>query len=184
MSAQEEIRTLLEAFQEGYIHRDVSRLDEFMEMFLPDIEMIGTPGLRQGVNEWYVDRDGARELMVIDFETWGDVRLEMQSASIAVNGETGWIAVPATVTQTIGAERFAAWAERARKLLDEPHLTDEQKTGRVVQEGANLLFELNRGERFVWPLRLTAVVVRRPEGWKFAQMHFSFPTEGLPGVRI
>ena len=184
MSAQQEIRLLLEAFQEGYIDRDVNRLDEFMEMFLPDIEMIGTPGLRQGVNEWYTDRAGARELMVIDFETWGDVRLEMELASIRVNGETGWIAVPATVTQTLGDERYAAWMQKARKLLDEPQLNAEQKTSQLAQNSANLLFEMQRGNHFVWPLRITAVVVRQRDGWKFAQMHFSFPTEGLPGVRV
>ena len=37
---------------------------------------------------------------------------------------------------------------------------------------------------FVWALRLTAVVVRDMDGWKFAQVNFSFPTIYFPDVRI
>ena len=39
-------------------------------------------------------------------------------------------------------------------------------------------------EKFVWALRFTAVVVREADGWKFAQMNFSFPTIYFPDVRL
>ena len=52
------------------------------------------------------------------------------------------------------------------------------------KDGLRVVIELRRGEKFVWPLRFTAVVVRQPEGWKFAQMNFSFPTVYFPDVRF
>jgi hypothetical protein len=48
----------------------------------------------------------------------------------------------------------------------------------------NTVYELRRGQTFVWPLRLTAVVVREAGDWKFAQMNFSFPTVYFPDVRL
>jgi len=44
--------------------------------------------------------------------------------------------------------------------------------------------QLRRGEKFVWVLRFTAVVVCEADGWKFAQMNFSFPTVYFPDVRL
>jgi hypothetical protein len=60
----------------------------------------------------------------------------------------------------------------------------EQKLLYVLRGGTNTLYELRRGEKFVWALRFTAVVVRSVEGWKFVQMNFSFPTIYVPDVRL
>jgi len=56
---------------------------------------VGTNGIKPGAGEWYTSRDAARELVKGDWEGWGDLHLEMESASIQTHGEVGWIAVPA-----------------------------------------------------------------------------------------
>ena len=61
MTTHQDIETLLQAFQEGYVHRDVNQLDAFMELFTPDVEIIGTNGITPGAGEWYTSRDAARE---------------------------------------------------------------------------------------------------------------------------
>jgi hypothetical protein len=44
----------------------------------------------------------------------------------------------------------------------------------------NTLYELRRGEKFVWPLHFTIVVVRQPDGWEFAQVtSVHFPDERI-----
>ena len=58
------------------------------------------------------------------------------------------------------------------------------QAGYILRGGTNTVYELRRGEHFVWPLRFTAVVVRQADGWKFAQVNFSFPTVFFPDVRI
>lgn len=52
MNPIQEIRLLLHKFQDGYTHRDVSQLDAFMDLFTPDTEVIGTNGVKPGVEEW------------------------------------------------------------------------------------------------------------------------------------
>ena len=184
MNPNDEIRQLMQTFQEGYIHRDVTKADAFMELFTSDTEVIGTNGLKPGVDEWYMDRASSRELVVGDWETWGDLRLDLDSMSVHSRGDVGWVAASATVTKVIGAENYQSYLEFVKTFIDDPKLSAEQKLLHILRGGTNTVYELRRGEKFVWALRFTAVVVREADGWKFAQMNFSFPTIYFPDVRL
>ena len=179
-----EIRALLQTFQDGYTRRDLSQVDAFMELFTPNAEVIGTNGFQPGTAEWYMDRTAARELVHGDWEGWGDFRLDLESASIHARGDVGWIAATATVTQRIGEENYASYLEYVKAYIERPDISAEQKLHNILRGGTNTVYELRRGETFIWPLRFTAVVVRQPEGWKFAQVNFSFPTVYFPDVRL
>jgi ketosteroid isomerase-like protein len=184
MKPNDEIRSLLQAFQEGYTRRDTSQVDAFMELFTTDAEVIGTNGVKPGESEWYMDRISARELIEGDWRGWGDLRLDLDSMSIHSRGEVAWVAATATVTQIIGSENYASYLEFVKKFLDDSSLSAEQKLLYILRGGTNTVYELRRGEKFVWALRFTAVVVRETDGWKFAQMNFSFPTIYFPDVRL
>ncbi len=184
MTSNDEIRQLMQAFQDGYIHRDLDKVDSFMELFTADAEVIGTNGVKPGEGEWYMDRASARELVAGDWETWGDVRLDLDSMSVHSLGDVGWIAASAMVTKTIGAENYQSYLEFIKTFIDDPKLSAEQKLLHILRGGTNTVYELRRGEKFVWALRFTAVVVREAGGWKFAQVNFSFPTIYFPDVRL
>jgi len=155
-----------------------------MQLFTSEAEVIGTNGVRPGVDEWYVDRASARELVEGDWEGWGDLRLDLDSVSIRYRGDVGWVAAPATVTKVIGEENYASYLEFVKNLIDNAELSAEQKLLHILRGGINTVYELRRGEKFIWVLRFTAVVVREDDGWKFAQMNFSFPTVYFPDVRL
>ena len=184
MNQNDEIRTLLQNFQDGYTHRDLTQVDSFMELFTKDAEVIGTNGLKPGVSEWYVDRASARELVEGDWQDWGDLRLDLDSMSIHSRGDVGWVAASATVTKTIGAEDYQSYLDFIKNYIEDSKLTAEQKLLNILRGGTNTVYELRRGEKFVWALRFTAVVLRETDGWKFAQMNFSFPTIYFPDVRL
>jgi ketosteroid isomerase-like protein len=179
-----EIRALLQAFQEGYTRRDLAQVDAFMDLFTEDAEVIGTNGTQPGAGEWYTSRAAARELVHDDWAGWGDLRLDVAQASIHARGDTGWLAASATVTQTIGADNYAQYLKFVKEYIETSPLPAEQKLHYILRGGTNTLYELRRGEIFVWPLRFTAVVVRETGQWKFAQMNFSFPTMYFPDVRL
>ena len=184
MHPSSDIYALLQSFQDGYTLRDLAQVDAFMQLFTRDAEVIGTNGARPGVDEWYLGRDAARELVHGDWDSWGDLRLDLGTASIHVHGTVGWVAVAATVTQIIGAENYARYLDFIQDFLEKSTLSAEEKLHYILRGGTNTIYELRRGEKFVWPLRLTAVVVREAEDWKFAQIHFSFPTIYFPDVRL
>jgi hypothetical protein len=180
----DEIRSLLQVFQDGYTRRDLTQIDKFMDLFTAEAEVIGTNGVRPGVDEWYTDRRSTRELVQGDWQGWGDLRLDWGSVSIRRRGFVGWVAASGTVTQTIGSEYYASYLEFVKKYIEDSDRSAEEKLLYLLRGGTNTLHELRRGEKFVWPLRLTAVVVRESSRWKFAQMNFSFPTIYFPDVRI
>ena len=184
MNSQQEIRSLLQTFQDGYTRRDVTQLEAFMELFTPNAEVIGTNGVRPGEDEWYTNRDSARNLVEGDWNWWGDLSLDVDSASIQVLDNVGWIATTATVTKTMGAESYASFLESIKEYIETSSLPAEQKLHFILRGGTNTIYELGRGDKFVWALRFTAVVVREVGGWKFAQVNFSFPTIYYPDVRI
>lgn len=184
MDQKQEIRALLQAFQDGYTHRDINQVDAFMTLFCVDAEVIGTNGVKPGVDEWYLSRAASRELVEGDWESWGDLRVNIEEASIHAQGNVGWIAASTTVTKRIGPENYASYLEFVKEFIDKSQMAPEQKLEFILRGGTNTVFEIRRGDNFVWPLRLTAVVVKEPDGWKFAQVNFSFPTVYFPDVRI
>ena len=183
MTPYDEIHSMMQKFQDGYTQRDVTKVDAFMDLFTKNAEVIGTNGLKPHEGEWYMDSASARELVAGDWEGWGDLRLDLDSMSVHSLGSVGWIAASATVTKTIGAENYASYLEFVKTFIDGPKLSAEQKLHQILRDGTSTIYELRRGEKFIWALRFTAVVVREEDGWKFAQMNFSFPTIYFPDVR-
>lgn len=186
LAAIEQVRAMLQRFQDGYTRRDVSQVDEFMRLFAEDAEVIGTNGLRPGVGEWYLDRAGARELVEGDWQSWGDLRLDVAGAHIQARGDVAWLTASATVTMTIRAEEsYEGYLQRIKSVIDDQvDLSAEEKLLDILRGGTNTLYELRRGERFVWPLRFTAVLVRQAGDWRFQQMQFSFSTTRFPDERM
>lgn len=133
MTPQDEIRSLMQAFQEGYTDRDLTQVDSFMELFTIDAEVIGTNGQKPGVDEWYMDRASARELVYGDWEDLGDLRLDLDHMSVHSCGDVGWVAASATVTRRIGAENYESYLDYVKNYIDQPDLTAEQKLLNVLR---------------------------------------------------
>ncbi len=186
LSDEEQVRQALQQFQVYYTRRDPALVDEFFDRLMDDdLEVIGTNGIRPGDQEWYPTRETAREIFVGDWQSWGDLRLEISAARLRLHDQTAWLSAPATVQMTIPAEKnYADYLNFIRSYMEKENLTAEQKLLYILRGGNNTLFELRRGEDFTWPLRFTAVLVKQPAGWKFRQMQFSFPTIYFPDARI
>ncbi len=176
MNSQQEIRSLLQIFQDGYTRRDITQLDAFMDLFTPNAEVIGTIGVKPGEHEWHTSRDSARNLVEGDWNTWGDLRLDVDSASIQVHDNVGWISATATLTRMMREEGYASFLESIKEYIETSSLPAEEKLHFILRGGTNAIYELRRVDKFVWALRFTAVVVLEVGGWKFAQVNFSFPT--------
>ncbi|MCU0485884.1 MAG: nuclear transport factor 2 family protein [Anaerolineales bacterium] len=186
MNPTEQVRLVLQKFQDYYTRRDPAWLDSFLELLATDdLEVIGTNGVRPGKDEWYLGREAAREIFLGDWQSWGDLRLDVPGARIRVNGKIAWLSATATVSMTIRAEQnYADFLAFIQKHLETSPASAEEKLLYILRGGSNTLYELRRGEQFVWPLRFTAVLALHGGEWKFQQMQFSFPTTYFPDVRI
>ncbi len=182
----DQVRALLQEFQDGYAQRDLAKLDEFMELFTLDgeLEVIGTNAVTPGRGEWCRGRQATRELVASDWEHWGAVVFDVGGAHISVRGDVAWLATTGTVTDTIPEDDcYAGFLDFAERTLKEEKLDPRAKMLDIVRQGTDLLVEIPQGETYVWPFRFTAVAVKSQGRWRFAQMQFSFPTTRAPDVR-
>ncbi len=183
----EEVRALLQEFQNGYTARDRDRLDRFMDLFVQsdELEVIGTKGIRPGEQEWCCGTAAVRGLIEDDWQGWGDVVFDVDGAHITVQGDVAWLATAATATMTIPTDHvYGGFLAQTKNTLEDEVLSPRDKMIEITRLGADLLFESPLGETFVWPFRFTAVAVRVNGAWKFHQMQFSYSNTRLPDVRV
>jgi hypothetical protein len=182
----DQVRVLLTRLQDGYTRRDVSELDDVMELFIPGdgLEVIGTNTVAPGQGEWCRGREATRKLIEEDWNGWGDVVFDVQGAHISVNGDVAWLATTAEVTMTMSAEScYQGFLASAKGTLERDEVDARKTLLKVVRLGTDILLELQEGDTFVWPIRFTAVAVKGQDGWQFSQMQFSFPNTRFPDVR-
>ena len=181
----EQVRLVLQCFQDYYTRRDPALMDAFLQLLADDFDVIGTNGIYPGQGEWYLGKSAARELFLGDWQYWGDLRLDVLGARIRVNGEMAWLSAAGTVSKNIPAEKnYADLLAFVRQFIDSDHASAQEKLLYILRGSSNTLYELHRGENFVWPLRFTAVLALHGEGWKFEHMQFSFPTINFPDARL
>ena len=176
----QEVRAILQKFQDGYTTRDKSKLDEFMELFAPtdEIELIGVGASERGGNEWFNGRAAIREIIDGDWTYWGAVEIDVPEAKITVNRETAWLSVTGTLTSGDEYEKaFPFYLEQMRDLLmDETRSFDDRLTD-ATHFGVNRLRDRMRGKGAKWPFVITAVLVLTSGEWGFHSIHWSFPAE-------
>jgi hypothetical protein len=186
IAAFEDVRTVLEKFQEGYTRRKVDELDAFMELFAPeaDVELIGTGAIEPGEEEWCVNRTTIQQLIEDDWNYWGDVSLDIDRARIRVEGTTAWLSCPGTVTRKANpVQTYQNFLDTIPTLTANKDTSAQEKVHRLAQSVGNVLYQAHLGQVYIWPFRFTAVLVRRAMQWRFHQVQFSFPTTHFPDVR-
>lgn len=193
MNAQDiqAVRDTLKSFQDGYTRRDKAFLEDFRKLFVPedDLEVIGTGAIDPGDDEWCLGSDAASGLVQNDWEGWGDLALDVADARIHVEGNVAWLATTGTVTMDLDVtETYRDYLSYLSEVADDETIDPRTRLLEILRGGANTLFEAERGEMYIWPLRFTAVLVRRQGDngqprWLFHQLQFSFPTTRYPDVR-
>lgn len=180
LSEIQQIRNVLQKFQDGYVTRNKSKLDEFMELFAPtdEIELIGVGASERGGNEWFNGRAAVRDIIEGDWTYWGAVDIDVDGARIAVSGETAWFSATGTLTSGDEYEEaYPFYLEQMRDLLmDESKSLDDRLTD-ATHFGVRRLRDRMRGKGARWPFVITAVLVKTDGSWGFHTLHWSFPAE-------
>lgn len=176
----EQVREVIQKFQDGYSTRDKSKLDAFMGLFAPtdEIELIGVGASERGGNEWFNGHAAIREIIDGDWTYWGAVNIDVEGAKITVSGKTAWFSTTGTLTSGDEYEKaYPFYLEQMRDLLmDEKKSLDDRLTD-ATHFGVNRLRDRMRGVGAKWPFVITAVLVKTEGKWGFHTIHWSFPAE-------
>lgn len=176
----QEVRIILQKFQDGYITRDKSKLDEFMKLFAPtnEIEWIGVGASERGGDEWFNGHAAVRDIINGDWTYWGAVNIDVDGTQVTVSGETAWFSTTGTLTSGDEYdEAFPFYLEQMRELLMDESKTLDERLTEATHFGVRRLRDRMRGKGSKWPFGITAVLVKTEGKWGFHTLHWSFPAE-------
>ncbi len=179
-NTQDEVNLTLQKFQDGYTARDVTKLDEFMQLFVQDesIEMIGIGASKRAATEWFEGHSRIREIVESDWRYWGDVKLDVKGAKITANGETAWLSTTGTVTQTQAFDTaIELHVNDMKAFFERADLTADQKIMEATNYGIRRMYERSKGLGQSWPFTFTAVFMKVGSEWRFHTIHWSMPVE-------
>ena len=176
----EEMRAVLQQFQDGYTARDVTQLDEFMRLFAPDedIELIGVGAAKRAANEWFVGQAAIRDIIEGDWTYWGDVTLDVTGAKITINGDVAWLTTTGAVTQTQAFDKaLPQYLQQMKALLENEKLDPDTQLIEATHFGMRRLRERLKGEGYAWPFTFVAVLIKSAGAWRFHTIHWSMPVD-------
>jgi SnoaL-like domain len=110
--AQEQVRAAvlvsLRVLQSGYTKRDPAIIPAFMEQLFPkdqDILILGTNS-----DEWVEGYERAGVFFANDWRYWGDVRLDVDNATISADNDVAWLVTIGTVGSGSSPPRMIRFA--------------------------------------------------------------------------
>jgi hypothetical protein len=183
----EQVRQVLQKLQDGYLKRNLASLDYYMKELFPSdgrTTMIGTSGMLPEDLEWPLSRDGVRKVLESDWRNWGDVYFNVASAKVEVVGDVAWIESNGFVEKVMSYEQVCENHLKYVRAVVDGELSAKEKVAEIARGASNVVMEMMMGERYVWPMRFSAVLERSEGRWVFRHMHFSFPTTRFPDERL
>jgi hypothetical protein len=184
---EEQVRQTLQKLQDGYLKRNVASLDYYMRELFPSdghVTIIGTSGLLPEDTEWPRHSGGARKLLENDWRNWGDVYFNVAVAKIRVAGDVAWVESNGFVEKVMPDEQVCENHLKYVKAVVDGDLSAKEKVAEIARGASNVVMELMMGERYVWPMRFSAVLEMSEGRWVFRLLHFSFPTTRFPDERL
>ncbi|MFN8595098.1 MAG: nuclear transport factor 2 family protein [Anaerolineae bacterium] len=178
--SSEDVRAVLQQFQDGYTARDVTKLDEFMRLFAPaeDIELIGVGAAKRAANEWFVGQAAIRDIVEGDWTYWGDVTVDVVGAKIIVNGDVAWLTTTGAVTQTQAFDKaLPQYLQQMKAILENAAFDSDTQLMEATHFGVRRLRERSKGLGYSWPFTFVAVLVNTDDQWRFHTIHWSMPVD-------
>lgn len=177
----EEVRNKLQVLQDGYIKRDVSYVDDYMkEVFLLNEELIviGTDA-----DELCLGVDAARGIVESDWKYWGDFKFNVDNALISVNGDVAYFTTKAFLERNITDKTMIGWINSSNKYTFSSEEAPKHKLLEALNDTIGYMYEMEKGEAFIVPMRFSGVLVRKDSKWLVQHLQYSDYNEGMPEVR-
>jgi len=185
-----ELREVLNIFEEGYIQRDVNKVDSFMEALFDKNENVIVLGTSCG--ELCLGYEEVKDIFSGDWEYWGDLRIKADEATIMPLGNTALIHTTGTVKYSFYSndDTYTRHLGYIKEYFDgvssDSKKPNKAKLTEINWKLCHLLNKWDGEERhYLWDLRISFVLVKKESRWIIRQMQFSLPVVGyLPDMRI
>jgi len=179
----EEVREVLRVFQNGYTKRDGAYVDDYMkEVFILEEEqvVIGTDA-----EELCIGIEAIRRIIASDWKFWGDFVMNVDGASITVNGDAAYFSTKAMIKRIIPKSEILEWfTDSSNRFFNEEGKNQKYKLMDALCSILELLKESERGEIYIAPMRFSEVLVKDEGKWLIHHAQYSDYIDKMPGARI
>ncbi|HWI62730.1 MAG TPA: nuclear transport factor 2 family protein, partial [Symbiobacteriaceae bacterium] len=163
------VRAVLAEYAEGYRRRDPDTVTDFMDRLWGDDPYQSIVGTDPG--ELFYGPEATRKIIGNDWRYWGNVWFNVPEALITVHGDVAWLATRATVTMEFGMPKWGAGM--IEYILGQEQFDDRRKAMLALTIATRSLHLAAGGTTHIWPMRITAVLVKEAGRWQFRQMQYS-----------
>lgn len=186
-----EVKETLKKVQEGYIKRDVSIIDQFMnELVFKDdnVFAVGT-----GDDEWCFGRDEVKELFESDWQYWGDLTFDTDNPILYSYGDIVWVAVQGYVKYEFkdDKETYERYLKIVRSHFDDSDEMLKKMSQKEKLATINYILTHKMRDReqkvrqYNWPVTFTGILIHHEQKWVFKYMQFSMATPSIyPDIRF
>lgn len=178
----EEIKNVLQVFQDGYTKRNLDYVDEYIKkVFLLDEELvvIGTDA-----EELCLGIEATKGIIESDWKYWGDFKFNVDDALICVNGDIAYFTTKAILHRVVSNQTILDWISGSTKYTFESDMAPKQRLMAALYNILDLLYENEKGEVYITPMRFSGVLVKKDGRWLIYHLQYSDYADGMPGVRI
>jgi len=183
-----EIIEILNKFQKGYTDRDITKVDEYVnELFIDSdgISVIGTSAIKQSDEEWCLGVNAVSNIIRDDWKYWGEVLFDIENANITFEENVAIVSMTGNVSEEMKKENYYNYRlSLVKETLENINKSSKDKLFEINKEISDTLNETEKGELYNWPLRVSIILIKKNNGYKIIQVHFSYPITSYPQVRI
>ncbi len=190
LEVQDKVREKIKAFLDGYVNRKIEKIDDFMEDMFSKEEACFVLGI--GDEELCLGIKETREMVEVDWQSWGKLGLDIESLGITTDGTSAYFTLDGTSTYCFqdSEERYERYINSIASYFGENsvyrNLTYRARLAQINWQLSTLLSTRQEGVReYLWPLKLSGFMCKEGDNWRFKSMQFAFKRASRhPDVRF
>jgi hypothetical protein len=171
-----QVKESLLKLQDFYYEKDLSRLNDYInESFVSseDVSLIGT-----GFKDWYFGLDEVRAAVKNHIENeeeyLNNIEFDMDSCVVTVKENTAMLVAIGKSMQYIPKEKLQERLKEDIKNRFNEEIPSKEELMKISIDISRILFDIYKGDKYIWPFRFTAMLVNENDKWMFKHIKFSF----------
>jgi hypothetical protein len=172
----QQVKEALLKLQDFYLKKDLSKLDSFInDRFISseDLSLIGT-----GFKDWYFGQDGVKEAIRTHLENeeeyLNNIEFDMDSCVITTKGNAVMVAAIGRSRQYLPKYKLQERLKEDIKIRLAEEVPSKEELMKISIDISRILFDIYKGEKYIWPFRFTAMLINENDKWLFKHIKFSF----------
>lgn len=127
----------------------------------------------------YSNQEEIKKLIESHRACFDEISLDYENCLVNSNEDVVWIVTHGTMKKVISEENAFEDTVNIIENIFTSDVDDKEKLFKIRRRIAGTFKENAKGEDYVWPFRLEAVVTKEKDKWVFKYLQFSFPFNNI-----